>query len=60
MHLFHIIQAQFAAAMKSKFGEIADFIDGGPVYRLQLVVEDYSAMGLKAEIALHMEFKVAE
>ena len=31
MHMFHLIRAQFSAAMKSKFGEIADFIDGGQV-----------------------------
>ena len=60
MHMFHLIRAQFAAAMKSKFGELADFIDGGPVYQPRLVVEDYAAMGLKPEVALHLETKAAE
>ena len=47
MHMFHIRRAQFAAAMKSKFGDISDFIYGGPVFQPQLVVEDYAAIGLK-------------
>ena len=34
MHIFLIIQASIAAAMKSKFEEIADFIDGEPVYQM--------------------------
>ena len=52
MHMLYLIRAQFAAAMKSKFSEIADFIDG-PVYQPWLVAEDYAAMGLKPEVALH-------
>ena len=60
MHMFHLIRAQFSAAMKSKFGEIADFIDGGQVYQPRLVVEDYAAMGIKPEVALHLESKAAE
>ena len=46
--------------MKSKFGEIADYIDGGPIYQPRLVVEDYTAIGLKPEVALHLESKAAE
>ena len=31
IHLFHIFRTQFAAAMRSKYGEIADFINDGTV-----------------------------
>ena len=60
MHMFHIIRAQFAAAVMSKFGETADFINGRPIYQPRLVVEDYAAVGLKSEVTLHLESKAAE